>query len=352
MATGTPSDQDWLNPEYHAADVFDKMNPKLVWHKFAPMINSQNMDISYETDNYSDSTDALKRLPAPHTAGGEIAHVKVSDVTKKYKSLSGRAIGYELSEEVQMFPNTGIDTAERYRERVAYWMAEYFNHLVLYDITDGARDNFDGATADATIKAMLTRETDAGYNDNLGFIQIDHDNTTYGWDDAAADPVGDIIEWKRVMTDQEPTTGERYGYELTDLYATTDAYYALYQYLYNIDANWQRSPTGEGDVIALHGVNVHKLPGAWYDTSGTKLTGRILGVDKAAMPFSIYWANNPAYPMANANGMVKDGNGGDFSLNYHTYTKDENRSRMYDFWAFEAAVVKKPKAMMWINGAV
>src|SRR3990170_1354613 len=78
--------------------------------------------------------------------------------------------------------------AARARTRFGEWLAEFLNNWTINNLTNGWSTTFTTNTRATTI---LTRETDAGYEDTLGHLVIQHNNTTYGWDDAQADPVGD-----------------------------------------------------------------------------------------------------------------------------------------------------------------
>lgn len=321
--------QDFLRLEYMARDVADLVNPNLVWDAILPHQSVTAKSITYYQDLYSHMTDPLKRTPPLRGTLGEFATMKISSIERKSAALTGWGAQIEFDEDVQVYEDK-LDDVVRTKARVAWWLAEFLNNWVISDMTNAWSTTF---TSDATITGAIERDTDAGYEDTLGHIVINHNNTTYGWNDAAADPVLDIIDWKEAFEEQEPSTGQRYGYRLTDVYLDTPEYYDFYKYLITIDADWQKDPTGGAGIVVptIGDVTIHQLRAAMYDTDGTKMTGYGFLFDRGNKPATIYEAFNPQF-----------GRAGHF--NVHRYMRDEDHALYFQFWTSRVTVVKEPKA--------
>lgn len=334
MPTQTLPISKYLRKEFIARDVEDLVNPKLIWDPLFPHQAVDAPSIAYFQDEFSHMTDPLKRMPPTRTSISEFAQVSISPLERKTATLKAWGMELRFDEDIRKY-QARIDDMARSRRRIAWWLAEFLNNWVISDITNG----FDVTnTNDATIEAILSGSTDAGYNDATGIIVI---NMTAAWSTLALTdntPIFDVTEFKEAVESQEPTVGQRYGYELTDLYLDSPEYYQLYRRLINIDRQWTVSPIDkEFRVPGMGDIVLHKIGGAMYTTGGAKQTDTAFLVDRNSLAATIYEAFDPAF-----------GRSGPY--NFHQYTDDRVHVIGNQWWTSRVTVVKEPKSFGAIYG--
>lgn len=333
MAIVTLPNQEFLRKEYIADKVADLINPNLIWEPLFPHVAANAKSVAWVKDNYSDMTDPLKRLPALRTSVSEFAHIGISGVDRYSSALKGVGFELDFDEDVALY-ETEIDTINRGTTRAAWWLSEYLNNQLMYDLTNNWSTSL---TSDTTLASILTHESSVGYENTNGHIVISQ-NPTYAWNATAADPIADILEWKTAFSAQEPATGQRYGYKLTNVYVDEIEFGDLIKYLVEVDAEWQVNPVGgEISIPEIAGVTIVPVQAAMYTPTGTKQSNWAILLDKNHPSATIYESYDPRY--------IKSG-----YFNYNQYTTDNDHKVHNQWWNNRVAVMREPKAFGYVTG--
>ncbi len=324
----------YLRKEFIARDVEDLVNPQLIWDPLFPHQTVDAPSIAYFQDQFSHSTDPLRTAPPTRTSISEFAQVSISPLERKTAVL--RAWGTELrfDEDVRKYADR-VDDMARARRRVAWWLAAFLNNWVISDVTSGFSINFtEDAVLDAIVQSVKASPDGAGYHDVTGIITLEQADANRWGTLPVTDntPIFDVIDWKEAFESQEPTDGQRYGYELTDVYLDAPEYYDLYRRLINIDRQWTVSPIDkEFRVPGMGDIVLHKVGGTMYKTDGARQKGTGFLVDRNSMAATIYEAFDPVF-----------GRSGPY--NFHQYTDDKLHVIGNQWWTSRVTVVKEPKA--------
>lgn len=326
--TDLPAEQ-FLRKEYIDRMIAEKVNGELIWDPLFPVVTTDSKSVSWLRDQYSHMSDPKKLRPPLKTQMSEFAQVEITGLDRESTALKGWGAQLIFSPDVLVYKDQ-VDEVVRARDRFAYWLAEFLNNWVIDELTNDWSTTF---TNDTRLQTILTRETNAGYEDTKKHIVINHNNTTYGWDDASANPIGDIIQWRTAFGAQEPSNQERYGYTLTDVFVDEIEFGRLLEYLVEIDAKFQLDPLGGALTIAqIAGVTLHETRAAFYDQANSKKSGYAILLDRDARPATIYQTFDPRYDIV-----------GD-RWNTYQYDDDKTHARYYQAWTQRVAVLKEPKA--------
>src|SRR3990167_8769913 len=321
-----PQDQ-FVRRDFRARFIAEKVPPQLIWDALFPPQTIRTKSVAWLRDKYSHASDPKKLRPPMKGQMGEFASVEITGLDRESTALSGWGAQLVFTPDVLDYEEE-VDEVVRARDRFAWWLAEFLNNWAIGEATNNWSTSI---TADTRLQSILTRETSAGYEATKGFVLINHNTGTYGWDKPAANPVGDVLQWKNAFGAQEPSNQERYAYDLTDVYLDEIDFGRLQEFLVEIDAKFQIDPLGgEIRIPSVAGVALHKTKAAFYDLDSVKKSGYAILVDRNVRPLTIYQAFSPRYPIVDR-------------WNTHQYDDDKSHARYYQYWTQRVAVLKEPK---------
>jgi len=211
---------------------------------------TDNVSVTYHEDLTTagdDITSGVMGEPLDLGELSELTTVEISPITQKSGMLRPFGLQVKVSER-DMKRSEIVNELMRATERVGYAMGRKVNNDIVSKL-QGTANNIN--------------EVDGGAV----------------WSDDTADPIKDIINFKKAFH------VDGFASRLTDLYLHTDNYSEFEQFLVGIDRNWAISPRGEEDIPRIRGVRIHEV----FD-SNQIAEGSYLGLDTrpAFKPMEIY----------------------------------------------------------------
>lgn len=194
---------------------------------FIDMFNvtyTDNVSVTYHEDLTTagdDISDGVTGEPLDLGELSELTTVEISPITQKAGMLRPFGLQMKVSER-DMKRSEIVNDMMRATERIGYVMARKVN-------TDIA----------TKLKAVTNDITEV--------------DGTAAWSEDTADPIRDIIKFKKAFH----VNG--FASKLTDLYLHTDNYSELEQFMVGIDRNWAVSPRSEEDMPRIRGVRIHEI---------------------------------------------------------------------------------------------
>lgn len=275
---------------------------------FLPLFNTTYTDavsVTYSEDLTTAGEDITNEVMGEPVQLGELSelpNVEVSAITQKAGMLRPFGVQFKISERA-MRRDEVVNELIRATERVGFAMARKMNNDIGSKLT--------GVSNDLTEVAAST-----------------------AWSEDAADPINDILRFKKAMR----VNG--FGSKLTDLYLNTDNYAELEQYMVGIDRNWGIDPRGEEEVPRIRGVSIHEILNTDVIDEGD-----VLGLDTrpAFKPLEIYAYRPEGFSTDNKFRMI----------NVYQYKEDNfPRNTVVEFVAETLYALKKPNSVYYYNEAV
>jgi hypothetical protein len=197
-------------------------------------------------------------------------------------------------------------------QRVAFWIAQFFNSNI-------------GTTLVSDGTALAGNWT-----------------PTAAWDQATADPIRDLVTFKRSMRRTDKP------FSCTDVYVNTAEYNDLELFLIDVNADAAKRAQIGSTTVGEDSIYIPALRGTVHRVDEGIDTGRIVGLDQINPCGTYYYYNDSRYGSQSISySVVQEGKKVQktvpgFGLNTHQYFDDKSHEVVTQFWFDGIFVVEEP----------
>lgn len=306
----------FLRKEFVVPRIFQIMEPYLAFLDILPKVKTDSRAIRYKQEAYSASSDTKKKTPRRISPGSRWTYLDITQMEIKSAILNKEGFAIRIDEDAVQFTE-GVDEINRAYNKVAYWLAENLNTQTTTTLTGGL-------TASSV--------------------------STTVWNDAAATPVADLINFEDEMVQ------EGYPYRITDVFIHQTNFKELKAYLTSMDIGDLKQkqiygmPTVLNDTITIPVVSstIHRL------LSGLD-EGALLALDAKNPAGTIFYNNNPKYASEKVAYKTSDGKMKtvqNIGFNFNRYEDNETHDTVMQFWLDQVCVVKETKAGRYLSSGI
>jgi hypothetical protein len=302
----------FLRKTFLVSKVFELMDPFLAFTGMFPAVPVDARAVITTKDNYSNSSDPLKVWPARLTESSDWPNVGITPIVQDSAMLQKYGLQMKIGEDLL---KTAADRTAIMKQiqRVAFWMAQFFNSNI-------------GTT-------LVADGTDLSTN---------WAPTSGTWDGATADPIRDLVTFKRSMRRTDKP------FSCTDVYVNTAEYNDLELFLIDVNADAAKRAQIGSTTVGEDSIYIPALRGTVHRVDEGIDTGRIVGLDQVNPCGTYYYYNDSrygsqsiSYPVVQEGKKVTKTVPG-FGLNTHQYFDDNSHEVITQFWFDGIFVVEEP----------
>lgn len=319
----TKDNQMFLNPAYLAEEIA-QLQDEALWYTDLGFnrVSTRSNTVRWMEDPYSPGSDPKKRRAPARLASTFFKRMDISPVLFKSAVLTPYGLQFAVDEDTISDPSA-VDYFTRARTAMAQWIAEQKNN----QLADALTDNFD-TSDDDSLNGVYAG---AGYTSG-GTLHIPIGT---GWNQAAPDPIGDIIAISKIFKTQP----RRRYLRCTDGYIPSLVFHDLYEYLLKEDNVTLPgvNPNNVDGTIKIAGITIHELNGTLTNATGDEVTDKGIWLDRRVSPLTIYDKYNPKYARA-----------GDNMVN--VYVDQASHDTMVQTWFNREVVRVVPNGIMMTSG--
>jgi hypothetical protein len=301
----------FLRKTFIVSKVFELMDPYLVFSGMFPAVPVDARAVITTKDNYSNSSDPLKVWPTRLTESADWPNVNISPIVQDSAMLQKHGLQMKVGEDLL---KTASDRTVIMKQiqRVAFWMAQFMNSNI-------------GTTLISDGTALAGNWT-----------------PTAAWDQSNADPVRDLVTFKRSMRRSDKP------FACTDIYVNTSEYNDLELFLIDVNADAAKRAQIGQTTVGEDAIYIPALRGTVHRVDDGIDSGSIVGLDQINSCGTYYYYNDSRYGSQSVSyTVVQEGKKVQktvpgFGLNTHQYFDDKTHEIVTQFWFDGIFVVEEP----------
>lgn len=314
---GTPAvtlfNDRFLNRDFLVGYLNEYVGIELPFIGMVPRFETNSQTITGYKEKYGllENPELSKMRPLVPGTSFKNIHITALDTIKA--AVKGRGFKIDIMDEARIYQE-GLDDISRAIQAVAAFAVKDINDEMV-----------------TALKADVRQETSGDK-----FYDFVHSTGHLAWtDDDCMNYIKDLSRLKRTVRYLEKR------YQIDQVFVNTDDFGAFTEFLaeLNISQDAKRSMFWAELNMAVPNITVGTLGIRVNEVQSGLDTGKILGLDSANPPMSMYYTRNPLYPQAfdNLPTPVKP-------LGLHVYTKDDRDNGVFTIkvWFENAFLVKTP----------
>ena len=318
MVSGTNA--QFLKTEVALPLVYERAESDLIWNDLIPTVQEETNGFMYLYDAVGKGADPKKQKPPAHLLGAQFPEVDKSRIESAAALIEAQGFSMRIPRNVLREKYGANEIMDCY-QTAGYWMAEIVNTNILNAMIAGADTSFTNF------------------------------NPAVEWDDAAAEPISDLMDFSQDMK------REGYPFRLTDAYISGTKFHELKKTLTMIDV----SDMARQRLIGLPTINTDTIDIPIVGTVNEVISGmndtNILGIDRRNPAAELHYYNDPAFSIPTfsyqtnaADGSVITKTTPNFGFNFYQYEEDDTHDTILQFWVENKTVVKKPFGIKYGTG--